>query len=93
MAGKRMHQLLVIACVCALAALGLMSWQLFDPHAFPIVIGMSAGQVLGTASFAAYALVVLADFRRLRRAARRGGYRSERPSAPSVAGADDATGE
>lgn len=84
MASKRMHQLLAVACVCALAALGLMSWQLFDPHAFPIVIGMSVGQVLGTASFAAYGLVVLADFRRLRLAARRGGYASERPSAPSA---------
>ncbi|HEX8792413.1 MAG TPA: hypothetical protein VF765_15800 [Polyangiaceae bacterium] len=92
MASKRMHQLLAIACVCALAALALMSWQLFDPYAFPVIIGMSVGQALGTASFVAYALVVLADSRRLRLAARRGGYVSERPSAPDTTG-DDATGE
>lgn len=67
MATRRMHRLLVAACVCALGALALMSWQLFDPRAFPIVIGMSLGQVLGTASFAAYGLVVLADYRAKRR--------------------------
>jgi hypothetical protein len=84
MATKKMHQVLVVACVCALAALGLMTWQLFDPRAFPIIIGMSVGQVLGTASFAAYGLVVLIDLRALRRAARRGGYVSERPSGADV---------
>lgn len=84
MASKTMHKLLTVACVCALAALGLMTWQLFDPHAYPIVIGMSLGQLLGTASFAAYGLVILADYRAMRRAARRGGYVSERPSAGDV---------
>jgi hypothetical protein len=81
MASKKMHQLLVVACVCALASLALMTWQLFFPYAFPIVIGLSLGQILGTASFASYGLVVLADYRAMRRAARRAGYRtSERPT-------------
>jgi len=92
MASKKMHQLLVVACACALGALALMTWQLFNPRAFPIIVAMSVGQVLGTASFAAYGLVLLADYRAMRRAARRAGYRSsEDPPPPD--GSADATGE
>jgi MFS family permease len=54
---------LVVACVCALAALALMTWQIFDPTVWPVLIAMSLGQVLGTASFAVFGYVVLADFR------------------------------
>ena len=67
MASQRMHRLLVVACACALGALALMTWQLFFPYAFPIVIGLSLGQILGTASFATYVVVVLADYRASRR--------------------------
>jgi hypothetical protein len=56
--------------VCALASLGLMSWQLFDPRVWPVMVAMSLGQVLGTASFAAFGYVVFADFRAHRRAER-----------------------
>jgi len=58
---------LVVACVCALLALALMTWQLFQPKAFPIIVAMSVGQVLGTASFVAFLVVVLADLRKQRR--------------------------
>jgi hypothetical protein len=44
-----------------------MTWQLFDPRVFPIIIAMSVGQILGTASFAAYLYVVWNDFRSQRR--------------------------
>jgi len=54
---------LVVACVSALAALALMTWQIFDPTVWPVMVAMSLGQVLGTASFAAFGFVVLADFR------------------------------
>jgi MFS family permease len=54
---------LVVACVCALAALALMTWQIFDPTVWPVMVAMSLGQVLGTASFAAFGYVVIADFR------------------------------
>ncbi len=91
MATKRMLKLLVVACSCALASLALMTWQLFNPRAFPIIVGMSVGQLLGTASFAAYGLVVLVDYRAMRRAARRAGYRSARPSGGDVGAG--ATGE
>jgi uncharacterized membrane protein YbhN (UPF0104 family) len=64
---------LVVACVCALAALALMTWQIFDPTVWPVMVAMSLGQVLGTASFAAFGYVVLADFRARRRADRESG--------------------
>lgn len=54
---------LIVACVCALAALALMTWQIFDPTVWPVMVAMSLGQALGTASFAAFGFVVLAHFR------------------------------
>lgn len=59
---------MVLACVCALGALGLMTWQIFDPTVWPVMVAMSLGQVLGTASFAAFGYVVLSDYRTRRRA-------------------------
>ena len=53
---------LVVACVCALAALALMTWQIFDPTVWPVMVAMSLGQLLGTASLAAFGYVVVADF-------------------------------
>ena len=57
------HRWLDFACVTALLALALMTWQLFDPTVWPIMVAMSLGQVLGTASFAAFGFVVYADYR------------------------------
>jgi hypothetical protein len=70
MTTRKAHWLLAVACVCALVALGLMTWQLFDPRVFPVIVAMSVGQVLGTASFAVFGYVVLADLRARLRAAR-----------------------
>jgi uncharacterized membrane protein YbhN (UPF0104 family) len=67
---RRADRWLVVACVCALAALALMTWQIFDPTVWPVMVAMSLGQVLGTASFAAFGYVVFADFRARRRADR-----------------------
>ena len=81
----RLHErVLRAACVLALAALGLMAWSLFDPRVFPVMVAMSVGQVLGTASFAAFGWVVLADLRRRRRAARdaKGGESAQPTSLP-----------
>jgi hypothetical protein len=55
------------ACVGALAALALMTWQLFEPTVWPVMVAMSIGQVLGTASFMAFGYVVYADYRARRR--------------------------
>jgi hypothetical protein len=64
---QRGNRLLLVACVCALAALALMTWQILDPTVWPVMVAMSLGQVLGTASFAMFGYVVLADYRSRRR--------------------------
>jgi MFS family permease len=65
---RRGNRWLMIASACALAALALMTWQIVDPTVWPVMVAMSLGQVLGTASFAAFGYVVVADFRARRRA-------------------------
>jgi hypothetical protein len=64
----RARRLIALSCVCALAALGLMVWSLFDARVVPVIVAMSIGQVLGMASFALYLFVVafdvIADIRR-----------------------------
>jgi hypothetical protein len=57
------RRVLDAACLVALAALALMTWQLFDPRVWPVIIAMSVGQLLGTASLVAYCGVVIADYR------------------------------
>jgi hypothetical protein len=44
-----------------------MTWQIVDPTVWPVMVAMSLGQVLGTASLAAFGYVVVADFRARRR--------------------------
>jgi hypothetical protein len=60
---RRARRWLVVACAFTLAALALMTWQLFDPSVWPVMVAMSLGQVLGTVSLAAFGYVVFADFR------------------------------
>lgn len=55
-----------LAAVSALLALLLMVWGIIDPHPISLVIAMSAGQALGTASFAVFCLVVFLDLRKAR---------------------------
>jgi hypothetical protein len=71
-AGNRIprSRVLVAACGCELAALALMSWQFFDPRPAQVIVAMSFGQILGTASFLAFLHVVWRDLRAARRAAR-----------------------
>jgi hypothetical protein len=57
-----------LACVGALGALGLMTWQIVDPTVWPVMVAMSLGQVLGTASLAAFGYAVWVDFKAQRRA-------------------------
>jgi hypothetical protein len=70
MSATREHRWLDVACVGALASLALMTWQLFDPTVWPVMVAMSVGQVLGTASFVAFGYVVYADYRARHRAAK-----------------------
>ena len=58
------HRTLSAACVAALVALALMVWSLLEPTPMPVLVAMSAGQVLGTLSLLAFLGVVAADLRR-----------------------------
>lgn len=58
------HILLRIAGLLTLLALALMVWSVLVPTPMPVLLAMSFGQVLGTAAFAMYGLVVFADLRR-----------------------------
>jgi peptidoglycan/LPS O-acetylase OafA/YrhL len=78
MTPDRSLKILRIASVLALVALVLMAWSLFDPTPPPVLIALSIGQALGTASFAAYLFVVYTDLRRLQRE-RRAALRGEPP--------------
>ncbi len=60
----RTPRLLQVACVCALVALAMMGWSLFDPRPLPVIAAMTVGQGLGTLSFLFFLWVVAADLRR-----------------------------
>ena len=57
-------RVLLVACVCSLAALAMMAWSLFDPRPIPVVAAMSVGQALGTLSFVSFLYIVARDLRR-----------------------------
>lgn len=63
MSPKRERFVLSIACALALVALALMTWSLFDPTPMPVIVAMSVGQAIGTASFAAFLWVAAVDLR------------------------------
>jgi peptidoglycan/LPS O-acetylase OafA/YrhL len=60
-------RILQAACVLALVALAMIAWSLFDPRPIPVILAMSVGQGLGTASFAAFLWVVVVEVRRAMR--------------------------
>lgn len=67
-------KLLRVACILGLIALPLMVWSIFDPRVWPVLIALSLGQVVGTASFVLFLVVVVRDLdvvKRLRRSQRR----------------------
>jgi hypothetical protein len=61
---KRALRILRVAAVLALVALGLMVWSLLDPTKGPVLVALSLGQAIGTASFVAFAIVAAWDLRR-----------------------------
>ena len=63
--------LLRIACVLALVALPLMTWSLFDPTVWPVLIALSLGQAIGTLSLLLFLIAVARDLH-LAQTARRG---------------------
>jgi hypothetical protein len=64
------RRLLVVACALGLVALGLMVWSVLSPTPLAVMVAMSIGQVIGTASLAMYVVAVLLDLRRARVLAR-----------------------
>jgi hypothetical protein len=54
-------RLLRVACVLALVALPLMTWSLFDPTVWPVLVALSVGQGLGTLSFVLFLVAVGRD--------------------------------
>ena len=60
------ERLLRLAAICALIALALMVWGLIAPSVVSVMVSMTAGQALGTASLGLYLLVIGRDFRRSR---------------------------
>lgn len=63
----RVQHLLRIAAVLSLVALALMMWSLLDPRPAPVLIALSLGQAIGTASFVTYLSIIVWDLRRSRR--------------------------
>ena len=55
------EKLLRVACFFALVALPLMVWSVFDPRVWPVLIALSAGQVIGTFSFVLFLVAVARD--------------------------------
>jgi hypothetical protein len=47
-----------VASVLALIALALIVWSILDPRPLPVLVGLSLGQALGTASFLVYLVIV-----------------------------------
>jgi hypothetical protein len=64
LSARRLEWVVRAACVLSLAALALIVWSLLDPSPIAVIVAMSAGQALGTASLALFVLAILSDLRR-----------------------------
>lgn len=60
------ERLLRLAAICALLALALMAWGLLAPSVVSVMVSMTLGQVIGTASLGLYLVVMARDLRRSR---------------------------
>lgn len=75
-------RLLRVAAVCALVALGLMTWALVDDSPLAMIVSMSAGQALGTLSLVGWLVVAIADLSTAMRERRWSLPPSRRPPGP-----------
>jgi hypothetical protein len=53
--------MLQVSAVLTLLALALMCWSVVDPRPFPVIAAMTFGQLLGTAAFAMFGVVIFLD--------------------------------
>jgi len=62
-----LERLVRVACVGSLVSMALMSWSVFDPTPFPVMVSMTVGQAIGTLALVCYvAAVLVAQVRRER---------------------------
>jgi hypothetical protein len=67
---KRLRRLSVellvrVACIASLVSMALMTWSVFDPTPFPVMVSMTVGQGIGTLALICYlAAVLVAQWRR-----------------------------
>jgi hypothetical protein len=53
-----------VSCVLTLVGLALMAWSMVQPTWMPVMLAMSVGQLVGTAAFAIFLVVIVRDLRR-----------------------------
>jgi len=58
---RTVPELVRLACLLALLALGLVCWSVLDPRPVPVILAMSAGHAVGGSAFACYLLAVILD--------------------------------
>jgi hypothetical protein len=58
---RSVPELVRVACLLALLALGLVCWSVLQPRPIPVILAMSVGHVIGGAAFACYLLAVILD--------------------------------
>lgn len=56
-----------VSAVLTLIGLALMVWSMLVPTPLPVMLAMSVGQVVGTAAFAIYLVIVVRRLREERR--------------------------
>ena len=64
LSARRIEWVVRAACVGSLAALGLIVWSQLDPSPIAVIVAMSVGQAIGTASLGLFVLAIVSDLRR-----------------------------
>jgi hypothetical protein len=73
MTRPRAQRLVDLGAVLALVGLALVVWSVVDPTPLAVVLAMTAGQVVGTASLALLVAGIVVDLRRAQVLSRKGG--------------------
>lgn len=64
---RSVTQLVRLACLLTLAALGIMVYSVLDPKPLTVILAMSVGHLVGLAGFVCFFLAVVIDAGRVRR--------------------------
>ena len=52
-----------LACVLTLVGLALMIWSMLDPTWLPVMVAMTAGQVVGTSAFVIFGVTIIRNLK------------------------------